>query len=121
MLDNGKLDDEVLKVVRELRKGGYKVALLTNCTAEALEYIKNHQIDGDFDDMILSYQVGITKPDLRIYKLALEKLGVGAGEAIFIDDKAENNDAAENIGIKSILFTSADDLVVELRKLGVKI
>jgi epoxide hydrolase-like predicted phosphatase len=121
MEDAGVLDQEVLDVVARLRQNGYMAAILSNCTAHTLEYIKKHRIDSYFDDMVLSYELGINKPDLRIYKLALKKLGITADEAIFIDDKVENTDDAEKIGIKSILFTSAEELVVELRKLGVKI
>jgi epoxide hydrolase-like predicted phosphatase len=121
MEEAGVLDQEVLDVVARLRKNGYTATILSNCTAHTLEYIKKHRIDSYFDDMVLSYELGINKPDLRIYKLALEKLGITADQAIFIDDKAENTDDAEKIGIKSILFTSAADLLVELRKLGVKI
>jgi epoxide hydrolase-like predicted phosphatase len=121
MLDNGKISQTVLDVVARLRQNGYKTVLLSNSTADTRKYIELNQIESYFDDMILSYEVDVDKPDRRVYKFSLEKLGITAEQAIFIDDKDENTDAAENIGIKSILFTSADDLVVELRKLGVKI
>jgi HAD superfamily hydrolase (TIGR01509 family) len=121
MLENSNLDHGTLDVVSRLRKNGYKTVLASNCTDDTLKYIKNNHVDEYFDDMVLSFEVGITKPDLRFFKFLLQELGIAAAEAIFIDDKAENTDAASNIGITSILFTTADDLVVELRKLGVKI
>ncbi|MDR1196893.1 MAG: HAD family phosphatase [Candidatus Nomurabacteria bacterium] len=121
MISINRPDDKVVEILAKLKNQGYKLALLTNCSESILGRIKNGQLRQYFDDMILSYKVGVTKPDLRIYELALQKLGISADEAIFIDDKSENTDAAEKLGIKSILFTSAADLVVKLSKLGVKI
>ena len=57
-----------------------------------------------FDQIIFSCDVGLRKPDPRIYEITLQKLKRDAGECVFIDDKKRNTDAAEKLGMKSFVF-----------------
>ncbi|MGH2621083.1 MAG: HAD-IA family hydrolase, partial [Anaerolineales bacterium] len=57
-----------------------------------------------FDKLIISAEVGLAKPDPRIYRLALEGLGVEAGQAIFVDDFPENLEAAAALGMHPVHF-----------------
>ena len=70
-----------------------------------------------FNGGIFSHEVGVRKPDLRIYKLALKTAGVAASEAVFIDDKPKNLVPAKALGMKVILFQSADQLQQVLTKI----
>jgi putative hydrolase of the HAD superfamily len=67
-----------------------------------------------FDELIISAEVGIAKPDPRIYHLALERLGVAAGEAVFVDDFLENIDAAQALGLHTVHFRNPDQARTEL-------
>ena len=58
------------------------------------------------EDVISSAQVGVQKPDRRIFDTALERFGVAPGETVFVDDFAHNVDAARALGIHAILFKS---------------
>jgi epoxide hydrolase-like predicted phosphatase len=60
-----------------------------------------------FDVVIFSAEVRLAKPDPRIYQLMLDKLGVQAAEAIFIDDFQENIDAAQALGIHGVHFENS--------------
>jgi HAD superfamily hydrolase (TIGR01509 family) len=71
-----------------------------------------------FDDYVLSYEVGCIKPDSQIYHVALEKAQADPGECVFIDDRPENIAAAEDLGIRTILFLDDTDLEAELKSLG---
>ncbi len=59
------------------------------------------------DGWALSYKIKSKKPKAAIYRAALEMAGAGPGESVFIDDLAENTEAAEENGIKGITFTGA--------------
>lgn len=63
-----------------------------------------------FRDIVVSGEVGLTKPDPHIYRLALDRFGRAAQDCVFVDDRAENVAAAEGCGIAGVRFTSAADL-----------
>ena len=73
---------------------------------------------GDFRHLTWSCELGISKPDSAIYWHTLEKLGVSAEEALFIDDLQENVRAAEALGLQAILFTTPAQLQIDLELSG---
>jgi len=110
--------------VRELAKslrGRYKTGLLSNTEKVGVKMIKKDGLEEDFDETVYSCEVGLVKPDERIYELMLKKLGVKPEEAVFIDDKEINIDGARKVGMKGIVFLNYQQLVQELKQLGVEI
>jgi epoxide hydrolase-like predicted phosphatase len=79
--------------------------LLSNAWSEARKETEErfHLLDV-FDVQVYSAEVHLAKPDPRIYKLALERLGVQPQEAIFVDDSPENIEAAKALGIHGVRF-----------------
>ena len=72
--------------IKELR-GTYKTALLTNSSSEFVrQMLTRTELEDIFDEVIISSEVGAVKPDPRIYQYAVNKLKVGAGDAVFVDD-----------------------------------
>jgi putative hydrolase of the HAD superfamily len=67
-----------------------------------------------FDVLVWSYQLGIAKPDPEIYRYALERLGTRPAETLFVDDKAENVDAAVALGMKGLIFSTVERLRADL-------
>ncbi len=57
-----------------------------------------------FDDVVLSYHVGMAKPDPRVYRLAAERLGVDPSECLFVDDKEVYCAAARDVGMSAIKY-----------------
>ncbi len=96
----------------------YPLALLSNATDE-LEMLLEQRfgIHHLFQVVVNSATAGVAKPDPAAYHLALKGLDLQPHEALFIDDKPRNIDAAEALGIPSILFTDAPALEAELRRL----
>mgnify|MGYP006188898741 FL=1 len=90
-----------------LRKQGYRTALVTNNAHEFRErWVQMIPVDELFDSIIDSSEVGVRKPDPRIYQLALESVGgVDPRRALFLDDLQSNVDAAERLGIRGLLVT----------------
>ncbi|KQU62095.1 hydrolase [Sphingomonas sp. Leaf339] len=71
-----------------------------------------------FRDIVVSGEEKLVKPDATIYRLALDRFGIDAGDAVFIDDNAANVAGAQAVGLTAILFTGVDDLLPRLRALG---
>jgi HAD superfamily hydrolase (TIGR01509 family) len=110
------LDLDLINFLRSLRPK-YRTGLLSNAWSDMREYLVSQKIDDAFDQLIISAEVGIMKPDARIYQLALEKLGVAPAEAVFVDDFAVNIEGARAVGMYAIQFTRPDQTVEELKKL----
>lgn len=105
-----------------LLKNRCKLAILSNHAKAWSEYmIQTFDLFKSFDQMIFSCDVGLRKPDPKIYEIALKQLKCDPDECIFIDDKKRNTDAAEKLGIKGIVFEESSKLVDDLSRLGVKI
>lgn len=120
-VNTNAFDDEVVALLSVL-KSKYKVGLLSNAGGPGLRRILQEKgIEGIFDEIIISGEVGYIKPEREIFEIALQKLDVQAGEAIFIDDNPQNIDGADQLGIHTILFTSARQLTDDLTELGISI
>jgi putative hydrolase of the HAD superfamily len=100
--------DEVVALAREVKSSGTGSALVTNNIAEFREHWrKSIPIDELFHHVVDSSEVGLRKPDPRIFELALEKVGAADPErTVFLDDYAGNVEAARRVGIQGILVTS---------------
>jgi len=83
----------------------YDFVLLSTDVSEWSRYITEyHRLDAYFKDKIVSGDVGLRKPDPKIYEYTLNKLGVSASDCLFVDNSVENLNAAEALGITPILF-----------------
>ena len=69
--------------------------------------------------MLVSYELGVCKPDPEFFRRGLAKLGVEAEECLFIDDLEDNVEAARSLGITGIRFESAEQLERELKGLSI--
>ena len=97
--------------IKDLRKRGYKLFLLTNITEDSYNYINELiNINEKFDGGIYSYQEHLIKPDYDIYNLLINRFNLNKDETIFFDDKVKNVKAANEVGIKSYVFTSINDI-----------
>lgn len=74
-----------------------------------------------FDQFVVSYEVGVMKPDPRIYREALRRSGLPASACVFVDDREANVLGAARAGIHALQFESAERLAVDLARLGVVI
>jgi putative hydrolase of the HAD superfamily len=115
------LPNGALGVLAELAGAGkYLVGALNNEARETNEYrFEKFGIRKLLDVSLSSCYLGLRKPELAIYKRALDILGKPAERVLFIDDRQENVTGAEGAGMKTILFTGADALRGELVGLGV--
>jgi putative hydrolase of the HAD superfamily len=107
-------DMALLDHIKQLR-GKYKTAVLSNANKGVVERkIGAERIEQCFDEVIVSADVGLTKPDPEIYKLAAERLGVKPEEVVFIDDSPWLIAGARETGMKTVLYQNLDQTIKEL-------
>jgi epoxide hydrolase-like predicted phosphatase len=109
-------DDNLLDFLRSLRPE-HKVGLISNAWSGLRALITSHKFEDVFDEMIISAEVGVMKPDPRIYHLALERLGTKPEESVFLDDVLMNVEAARSVGMCAIHFTQPEKALEELKQL----
>ncbi len=108
-------NEHLIGYMRELRERGYRLAICTNNVREwEQRWRAKLPVDEIFDVVVDSAFVGTRKPESRIYELTLERLGVSADTALFIDDIELNCDAARELGIRSIWFRSNEQAIAEI-------
>lgn len=109
---------EVLPLVEALL-GQVKVLLLSNTNATHLDWIRPQlPILERFDSLVLSYQVGLAKPDAAIFHEALRRSGTAPERTAFFDDVPAYVQAAQAVGIRGHLFTDAPRFRQQLAALG---
>jgi putative hydrolase of the HAD superfamily len=106
----------------EKLKGKYKLVLLSNTQDTHFEHVKKKfKILGIFDEYVISYILGLTKPQKEIFIVALKKAQALPHECVFIDDHPPNIEAAKNMGINSILYDNFDSVRKGIESLGIRV
>jgi putative hydrolase of the HAD superfamily len=107
-------NQRLIDYMRELRARGYKLAICTNNVREWERLWRAMlPVDEIFDVVVDSAFVGARKPEPRIYELTLERLGVGAGTALMIDDIEINCEAARELGLRAVWFRDTEQAIEE--------
>jgi glucose-1-phosphatase len=111
------LDTGLVDYIRSLRPR-FKTGLLSNAWDDLRRLMEDKwKINDAFDEIIISAEVGIAKPDPRIYRLAVDRLGVDPEQAVFIDDFFHNLEAARSVGLATVHFKVREQALAELNSL----
>jgi len=103
--------DEVWALAATFRQAGGRTAFLSNSGPEVMARVRARwQLEARFDAVIISCEVGLSKPDPRIFRLCLDRLGLRAGETLFVDDRADNIEGALRVGLRTLQFEGPDAL-----------
>lgn len=104
-VDSWSLPNRVMiRYAEAVRRAGVRTAVLSNMPDDLRQSVAAWL--PEFDHSTYSCDLGVCKPDPAIYRDCLDGLGVGASEALFLDDRPENVRAAMDLGIHAILFTN---------------
>jgi putative hydrolase of the HAD superfamily len=107
--ENGvHLWEDSLPTLRELRARGLRTAIVSNCDHSTRPIVDELGLGQEADAVVLSFEVGVAKPDPGIYRAALDALAARPEEAVFVDDQAAYCEGAEAIGIRSFLILRDD-------------
>jgi 2-haloacid dehalogenase len=114
----GPIDGSVM-ILKELKDSGHELHALTNWSAETFPFARDRFAFLDcFESILVSADVGLIKPDPRIFELLLERIGRRPAECVYIDDNPKNAAAAAALGLDAIAFESAGQLRAELTRRG---
>jgi epoxide hydrolase-like predicted phosphatase len=117
MSSSGGPRAEVVDFARGIKASGLRTALVTNNAVEfRVWWRRSIPLDELFHVVVDSSEVGLRKPDPRIFELALEQLGVEAARAVFLDDYAGNVAAARRVGMRGLVV--GDDYRAALAELA---
>lgn len=113
-------NDEVRAIVQRLR-AGYKLSALTNTNELHIEYLRATIPSlALFETVTASCEVGLRKPDPHIYRLALTRAGMAAGQAVYVDDRPELVEAGKVVGLTGIRFENSRQLERDLQATGLR-
>lgn len=111
------IDTQLVEFISSLNKV-VKTALLSNAWSGARDYLcKRIDCNQVFQYSIFSYEVGLKKPDKRIYEKILSLMKVKAAEAIFVDDFIENIECANEVGIHGVQFATTEQAMADVTTL----
>jgi epoxide hydrolase-like predicted phosphatase len=112
-----RIDSVLMEFIRGLRRH-VRVGMITNAWPGVRRYLETEfKIADAFDPLIVSAEVGFAKPDPRIYQLALERIGVEASAAVFVDDFEANVTGARWVGMRAVQFASTPQAIGAVREL----
>ena len=110
------------ELVRELKDLGYRVLGLSNWSRHMFPHAPaNVPVISELEGVVVSGEVGVAKPDRRIYEHLLSRFGLDPVRTVFVDDMPRNVEAARDAGIRGVVFTGADALRTELLALGLSV
>lgn len=94
---------EVFDLLKQIKAMGLKTAIISNCSSEEVKVLKESKLCNYFDEIILSYEVGMKKPDTCIYEEAAKRLDTLTEECLFVGDGGSNElFGAKNAGMKPV-------------------
>ena len=115
-LEAASVDEEVLALVRQVR-ARVPVGLLTNASSRLAEELESLALADEVDVVCNSWELGVAKPDPRVYAIAADRMGCAVTECFFTDDRPENAAAAGRAGMTAHHYTGVDGLREALRPL----
>ncbi len=117
VIDTFPIEKRIIKLIDEI-KDRYTLVMMSNQIEDWLEeVIDDNNLRGHFHYFINSYQAKISKPDKRIFLMALERTGSLPEETLFIDDLESNITSAKKLGIQTIKFETYRQFLEEFKKL----
>lgn len=110
-------NEQLLEYIKGLH-GKYKTAILSNANRGVVERrIGSRWLEACFDELVVSAEINMVKPDPQIYHHTAEKLGVELAECVFIDDKTIFLNPAAELGMQTVLYQDFEQAKAELEKI----
>ncbi len=121
-MDSGYVSSDVLLLLKNLSKAGYKIYLLSNMSQNFYDKVEPSGLFDLVDGYVLSFQECALKPYTEIYKILLDRYNLNPEESLFLDDLDKNIETAKLLGISSELVEkdNYNDLIAKLNKYNIK-
>ena len=105
-----------IEFCNKVREDGYGVYVLSNACSKFYEYFVRYYALEFFDGVVVSSDVHMIKPDIKIYEYMLHKYRLNAVECLFIDDRSTNVEGAINAGMNGVIFNNNYKEILEMLK-----
>lgn len=116
-IENNPPNEALFAYIRDELKPHYKLGFLSNAGANWLDDIFQPWQVALFDEVLLSYEIGATKPAPIMYETIAQRLGVVPQECVFIDDQARFCTGARDVGMQAITYESTGQVTSDLERL----
>lgn len=110
-------NEELFAYIQSSLKPAYKIGMLSNASYNVLDLLFTKEQVKLLDAHVLSYEVGLVKPDIRMYEAIAERLGVVPEECVMVDDQSRHSAGAISAGMQAILYDNFDQMKKDLSKL----
>lgn len=115
----GKPIQGTVDILNSLKAAGYPLYALSNWSAEKFKLVRPlHSFLKEFDEIVISGEVKLLKPDPQMFQYLLDRCGREAKDCLFIDDHLPNIETANKMGFGTIQFRSPAQLKEEIIRLG---
>ena len=112
------LNKPLVNYIATSLKPHYKIGMLSNVGRGWInDFFTEHELHDLFDEVVLSNEEGIIKPNPLIFEYTAGRMGIDAHECVMIDDRAENCDGARRVGMEAIEFKNNEQFISSLEKL----
>ena len=116
-LDRQEAVPQTAALIRDLKRAGYRLYVLSNMSREFIDFLRRTEIYGCFDGEVVSCEEGVVKPEPLIYEILLDRFGLDPAETLFIDDRRSNLEAAAAFGIATFHFREPESSCTQLREM----
>ena len=110
------INQSVFNLSSKLKENGFSIGILSNTEPVTYSVIENLESFDHFDYKFLSYEIGLVKPDPKIYQHVVDNLPFKKEELFFIDDNLQNVNSANNFGLKTVQFQNYERLLTDLKE-----
>lgn len=104
----------MIEIIKDLKKKDYKIGLLSNYSITLREKLARLNIIDLFDEIVVSSEVQLQKPQPEIFEILFQKLNLKANEVAFVDDTSQSLEGAEEIGYMPVLYKNNETLKNDL-------
>ena len=115
------LNDDLVALFPVLRRQGLKVAILSNNDSSLRQRVTVNGIASLVDEVLISAEIGHQKPSPEAFAVLFKRLGLTAGEVVFVDDAPKSLETAGEIGYLPIRFQNNEQLFADLQKQGISV
>lgn len=109
-------NEELFMFIEQELKSRYKIGLLSNASYDVVHELFTPEQTSQFDAAVISYDTGLTKPDVRMFERIASNLAVEPEECLFIDDVERYCVAAEEAGMQSLWYQDLEQAITALRE-----
>ena len=105
-----------VELIRQMKQAGIPMYVLSNMSAENIEYLRQRDYFELFDGIVISAEEKLIKPDTALFQRVVDRYQLEPAEMVFMDDSLPNIEAAISLGMHGVHFNGSDDCYAEVKR-----